>query len=43
VRPAEEQYLEPFVSSCNLVVDNNEHFGPGLSELLDVIRGFVHK
>ena len=43
VRPAEEKYLEPFTSECNLVVDNNEHFGPGLHELVEVIRGFSVK
>ena len=43
VRPAEEKFLEPFVSECNLVVDNNEHFGPGLDELVGVIRGFSRK
>lgn len=43
VRPAEERYLEPFVSKCSLVVDNNEHFGSGLDELVGVIRGFQVK
>jgi len=43
VRPAEEKYLEPFTGECNLVVDNNEHFGPGLHELVEVIRGFSVK
>jgi uridine kinase len=41
VRPAEIQYLERFASECNLVVDNNEHFGPGLNELVAVIRGYL--
>jgi len=26
-----------------LVVDNNEHFGQGLNELVGVIRGFSRK
>lgn len=40
VRPAEEKYLEPFANRCNLIVDNNEHYANGLSELIEVIRGY---
>lgn len=43
VRPAEEKYLEPFASKCNLIVDNNQHYASGLNELIEVIHGYYSK
>lgn len=43
VRPAEEKYLEPFMSKCDLIVDNNEHYANGLNELMQVIHGYQNK
>ncbi len=41
VRPAEEKFLEPYLSDCNLVVDNNDHYRGGLNELIGVIHGYL--
>ena len=41
VRPSEEQYLEPYKSSCQLVVDNNHSFEDGLNEVCGKIRAFL--
>jgi uridine kinase len=38
VRPAEIQYVEPHLSACDLVVDNNVHFQSGLDQLVEIIR-----
>ncbi|MBL7941193.1 MAG: hypothetical protein JNM00_00400 [Flavobacteriales bacterium] len=41
VRPAEKQFLEPFKSRCNLVVDNTHSMEDGLNELVKVITEIV--
>jgi uridine kinase len=38
VRPSELQYLEPYKSDCQLVVDNNHSFDDGLNQLIDFIN-----
>jgi uridine kinase len=38
VRPAEEKYLDPFISECELIVDNNVHYKEGLSILVQKIN-----
>lgn len=38
VRPAEEKYLEPYKSLCQLVVDNNHSFDDGLKSLTSFIQ-----
>lgn len=38
VRPAEEKYLDPFIESCHLVVDNTFHYREGLDILISNIR-----
>jgi uridine kinase len=43
VRPAEEKFLEPYISECNLVVDNNDHYRDGLNELVSVIHSYLGK
>lgn len=42
VRPAEEQYLEPYKASCHLVVDNNHSFDEGLETLCAKVRNFLN-
>jgi uridine kinase len=37
VRPAEIQFVEPYVPQCQLVVDNNIHFNEGLQTLTQQI------
>jgi len=41
VRPSEEQYLEPYKSSCQIVVDNNHSFEDGLNEVCGKVRAFL--
>jgi uridine kinase len=41
VRPAEEQFVMPYVPECNLVVDNNVHFQEGLTTLIDIIKSHL--
>jgi uridine kinase len=43
VRPAEEKYLEPYVSECNLVVDNNFHYREDMNALIENIRLYLNK
>jgi uridine kinase len=43
VRPAEEKYLEPYISECNLVVDNNFHYREGLDSLVATIHSYLQK
>ncbi|MEZ4798514.1 MAG: hypothetical protein R2809_01805 [Flavobacteriales bacterium] len=38
VRPAELQYLEPYKSNCQLIVDNNHQFDEGLNALISFIQ-----
>lgn len=41
VRPAEEKYLIPFIDSCDLIVDNTEHFRDGLNKLTEQVAVFL--
>jgi len=43
VRPAELKYLEPYISECNLVVDNNFHYREGLESLVETINSYLNK
>ncbi|MBX7050577.1 MAG: AAA family ATPase [Flavobacteriales bacterium] len=43
VRPAEEKYLDPYMSLCDLVVDNNEHYKDGLVSLVQTINKHLNK
>ncbi len=38
VRPAEELYLDPYIATCDLVVDNNANFKDGLELLVKKIQ-----
>jgi uridine kinase len=38
VRPAEVQYLEPYIPQCQLLVDNSVHFEQGLQTLVQALR-----
>lgn len=43
VMPAEQRYLDPFIPSCDLIVDNNFHYREGLDSLVATIRSFLNK
>ncbi|MBL0314940.1 MAG: uridine kinase [Flavobacteriales bacterium] len=43
VRPAEEKYLDPYMSLCDLIVDNNEHYREGLVSLVNTINKHLNR
>ena len=43
VRPSEKLYLEPYMPSCDLIVDNDEHFQDGLKNLVNRIQEHLAK
>lgn len=38
VMPADRRYLQPYREKCDLIVDNDEHFEPGLKLLVDHLK-----
>ena len=38
VRPSEEKYLDPFISGCDMIVDNNDHYRDDLELLIEIIK-----
>lgn len=43
VMPADRQYLQPYKDRCDLIVDNDEHYQPGLDLLIAHLRENVLK
>lgn len=41
VMPADRRYLQPFKERCDLVVDNDEHYAPGLNALVAHLKNNV--
>lgn len=41
VMPADRQYLQPFKERCDLVVDNDHHYAPGLNALVSHLKNNV--
>ncbi len=38
VEPAYEKYLKPYINSCDLIINNNEHYQEDLNKLIAILK-----
>lgn len=43
VMPADRRYLQPYREKCDLIVDNDDHFEPGLKLLVDHLKKVIQE